>query len=287
MRWVFNWLAGLETKWEFLDCQPGADSIACSMTVLDGCMAASGPEGLPVKATFTFEDGKIKSVTGFGTGPEWDAYWAFVGTVTSWQGVNRREESAKATEGTLEGGAVQIGICRDYAAAMKTQPAATEAAAQAWVAAINRGDVDAALALFRGETMFTFWKYTSYGEEQMRAMFDWLAGKETQYQITNCEWQDIGIKCDVVAVDGCITASGVPDGLHGKLTFDSYEDGKLKSVSGVLLVTERKAYQTWLDAEHAWAAAERADELAQAEDYSRPAGALAVKLCREYATAQK
>ncbi len=22
MRWVFNWLAGLETKWEILDCQP-------------------------------------------------------------------------------------------------------------------------------------------------------------------------------------------------------------------------------------------------------------------------
>ena len=25
MRWVFSWLAGLETKWEFLDCQPDAD----------------------------------------------------------------------------------------------------------------------------------------------------------------------------------------------------------------------------------------------------------------------
>ena len=166
MRWVFNWLAGLETKWEFLDCQPDGDSIACSMTVLDGCMAASGPEGLPVKATFTFEDGKIKSVTGSGTGPEWDAYWAWGSLAQAWQSVFRPEESAKAVEGTLEGGAVRIGICRDYAAAMKTQLAATEAAVQAWVAALNSGDVDAALALFADDLKFDVFEYHARNKDK-------------------------------------------------------------------------------------------------------------------------
>lgn len=288
LRWAFNSMAGLETKYADFECQPEGDKLACAYTGLDGCMAASGAAGLPLKATFIFQDGKIKEVTGYDVpGPEWDSYWKYVEMQGAWQSVNRPAESAKAIEGTREGGAVQVGLCRDYAAALKTQPAATEAAVQAWVAAINSGDVDAALALFKGEAMFTFWKYTSYGEEQMRAMFDWLAGKETLYQIANCEWQDTGVECDVTAVDGCIDASGVPDGLHGKLTFVSYEDGKLKSVSGVLVVAERNAYQTWLDAERTWAAAERADELAQAEDYSKPSGALAVKLCREYAAAQK
>jgi len=170
---------------------------------------------------------------------------------------------------------------------MKTQPAATEAAAHAWVAAINSGDVDAALGLFRGEAAFAFLNDTSRGEEQVRAMFDWLVGKETLYQITNCEWMGTGVKCDVTAVDGCIAASDVPDGLHGKLTFFSHEDGTLKSVNGLLIANERKAYQTWLDAERVWAAAEHADELAQAEGYSKPAGAMAVKLCREYAETLK
>ncbi len=41
--WVFNWLAGLETKMRILDCQPQDDKIACSLAVLDGCIAASAP----------------------------------------------------------------------------------------------------------------------------------------------------------------------------------------------------------------------------------------------------
>ncbi len=161
------------------------------------------------------------------------------------------------------------------------------AVVQAWVEVLNSGDVDAALALFKGETMFKFWNDTSQGEEQVRAMFDWLVGKETQYQITNCEWTGTGVKCAVIAVDGCIAASGAPDGMQGKLTFNSHEDGMLKSVYGLLSANERDAYQTWLDAERAWAAAAHADELAQAEGYSEPAGAIAVKLCREYAESLK
>jgi hypothetical protein len=42
---------------------------------------------------------------------------------------------------------------------------------------------------------------------------------------------------------------------------------------------------TWLEAETAWASANRAGELGQAEGYSQEAGAMVVKLCREYAAA--
>jgi len=73
--------------------------------------------------------------------------------------------------------------------------------------------------------------------------------------------------------------------MPGKVTFYSLEDGTLHQFSAFLLVTERKAYEEWLEAEAAWASADRADELAQAEGYSKGAGEMAVKLCREYAAA--
>jgi len=42
-----------------------------------------------------------------------------------------------------------------------------------------------------------------------------------------------------------------------------------------------------LEAETAWAAEAHADELAQAEGYSRAAGEMAVQLCQEYAETLK
>ncbi len=287
MRWEFNRLAGLETKQENFDCQPLDDKLSCTYTFLDGCMAASGAKGLPVKATFTFQDGKIKEAAAYTVpSPEWDSYWKFVSTVGSWESVFRREQSAKAAEGTKEAGAIRIAICRDYANAVKTQAPATEAAAHAWMEAINSGDLDAALARLTDDASFLFWNDRTTGKEQLSAMFAWLAGRETQYRITDCEWQGAGTQCALSVVDGCIAASGAPDGLSGKMTFESLEDGTLTSVVGAQVVGTN-AYRTWLDAEHAWAAAERADELAQAEGYSKEAGAMAVKLCREYAAAQK
>ncbi len=48
-----------------------------------------------------------------------------------------------------------------------------------------------------------------------------------------------------------------------------------------------RAYEEWIEAERAWASVNRADELAQAEGYSKPAGAMVVKLCQEYAETLK
>jgi hypothetical protein len=87
----------------------------------------------------------------------------------------------------------------------------------------------------------------------------------------------------VSVTDGCIAASGAADGLNGKMTFYSEEDGTLRQVNVAPTAVERKAYETWLEAETAWASANRADELAQAEGYSQEAGEMAVQLCKEYA----
>lgn len=292
MRWVFNWLAGLETNQENFDCQPQDDKLACTYMVLDGCIAAFDPEGLPVKATFTFQDGKIKEVTGFTVaGPEWDGYWDFVTVVQAWERVFRPEDYAFYTknEGTYDAAKTAIKLCRDYENVVKIQEPATAAAAQGLVNAINSSDTDAALALFTqsDETKFRVMSNEALGADQMGAMFDWLAGKETQYQISDCEWQGIATQCAVSITDGCIAASGAADGLHGKMTFYSLEDGTLRQVNVAPSAVERKGYQAWLEAETAWASGDRAEDLAQAEGYSQEAGAMAVKLCQEYAGAAK
>lgn len=283
MRWVFNKLAGLETLHENLDCQPQDGKIACEYTVLDGCMAASGSKGLPVNALFILEDGKIKEAFGHGTGPEWDAYWDWVTLVQLWKGAFRAEESAKIEEGTIEWGALANKLCQEYATAVETQGPATTAAAQSLVDAINNGDVDAALALFTDDPKVQIWNDKVAGMEQLRAMFDWLAGGGTQYQMAECKWQGMGVQCAVSFVDGCMEAFGAPEGLPGKMTFRSREDGTLQQVIGFLEPAERKAYNDWLEGKDAWASANRAGELAQAEGYSKLAGEMAVKLCQDYA----
>ena len=96
VRPVFDWLAGLETKTQLMDCQPQGDRVVCNYTVLDGCMAAHGSKGLPTKATFTFQDGKIKQAVGFGEGAAWDSYWKFVDAEMAWAATNRSEEWASS-----------------------------------------------------------------------------------------------------------------------------------------------------------------------------------------------
>jgi hypothetical protein len=194
---------------------------------------------------------------------------------------------AKIVEGTQEGGAIAIKLCREYETAVKTQEPATAAAAQGLVDAINSGDVDAALALLPDEAKFRMLNDEAVGADQLGAMFDWLAGKGTQFQISDCEWQGISTQCAVSVTDGCIVASGAADGMHGKMTFYSEEDGTLRQVNVAPTAVERKAYEAWLEAETAWASANRADAMAQAEGYSQEAGAMAVKLCQEYAETLK
>jgi ketosteroid isomerase-like protein len=236
------------------------------------------------------EDGKISEVSGNLDGARWNDYFAkWSPPAQAWMRVNRAEELTQIDPNPdrRQAGALQIKLCRDYEAAVKIQEPATASAAQDLVNAINSNDIDAALVLLTDDAKFQMLNDNAEGTDQMRSMFDWLAGKETQYQISDCEWQGIATQCAVSITDGCIAVSGAADGLHGKMTFYSLEDGTLRQVNVAPTAVERKAYQTWLEAETVWASEAHADELAQTEGYSRAAGEMAVQLCREYATAQK
>jgi hypothetical protein len=287
--WVFTWLTGLDTEFEVLNCQPKDDKADCSLSVTDGCIAISASPTLPVNSVFTVQDGKIKEAVGSGTGPDWDAYWSFVPIVQSWERVFRPEEYAYYTknEGTYEAAKVAIKLCREYEEIVRTQEPATAVAAQGLVEAINSGDADAAVALLNPDAKFQIWNDKAEGADQLLSLFDWLAGKETQYQISDCTWKGVDLECKLSVVDGCITAYDAVDGMPGTMRFYSLEDGTLQQVNGALAVAQRKEYQAWLEAESAWASADRADELAQTEGHSQQAGATAVKLCREYAETLK
>lgn len=286
MRGHLNWWAGIDTKYHIFDCQAEGDQASCNVDLVDGCIAAMGyPDGLPMKIEFVIgQDGKVSEITAPTVGEQWDAYSKQMDVGNAWMQAYRAEELAKR-DWSREYGPTMVRLCQEWETAMKTQPAATEAAAGALVDAINNGDVDAALAVFTDNPNFRLYDDKAVGREEVRALLDWMAGKEARLRIAGCEWVGTGIQCVLSVADGCMEAYGAAGGLPGKMTFYSLEDGTLRQVLGFVEVTERKAYEEWLEAEAAWASADRADEFAQAEGYSKGAGEMAVKLCREYAAA--
>jgi ketosteroid isomerase-like protein len=257
----------------------------------DGCITASGnTHGLQLRHIFSMQDGKIHEVS-YGevaNTEDWDRYEKWLEGEGAWASAYRAEESSKTDRNvSSDAGEVAIKLCQDYADFLEQQVSVITASAQALVDAINSGDVDAAVALLTDDAEVTFRNDTAAGKDQLSSLVNWLAGKETQYQITDCVWQGDRLVCSMSVVDGCIAASGAPEGLPGMMIVNALEDGTLRNVVSVLSLVERKPYEAWLEAETAWASANRADEFAQAEGYSKEAGAMAIRLCQEYVAAMQ
>lgn len=287
---VLKWWIDLNINYSAPECQLNGDQLTCDYTMTDdGCIAASGnTHGLPLRSTFTMQNGNIQRVLVEIVGnDDWNSYGKWLAEEEAWEKSYRAEERTNIDyAGYSKGGDVAIKLCQDYADFVEKQVPVITASAQALVDAINSGNVDAALALLADDAEFQVWTDEAAGAEQLRPLFDRLAGKETQYQITDCTWEAIDLLCAMSIVDGCTTAYGATDGLPGKVRFYALEDGTLRQIDGALTIGPRKEFQTWLEAEAAWASANRADELAQAEGYSKEAGEMAVQLCQEYAATQ-
>lgn len=288
VRNVLDWWIDIKTHFGVQDCQQDGEQLACDVIMTDdGCITASGnTHGLQLRHIFSLQDGKIHEVS-YGevaNTEDWDRYGKWLEGEGAWASAYRAEESSKTDRNvSSDAGEVAIKLCQDYADFLGRQVPAISASAQALVDAINSGDIDTAVALLTDDAKVTFRNDKAAGKDQLSSLFNWLAGKETQYQITDCVWQGDKLACSVSIVDGCIAASSTPDGLPGMMIIYALEDGTLRNVADVLSFVERKPYETWLEAEAAWASANRADELAQAEGYSQAAGEMAVQLCQEYA----
>ena len=87
---------------------------------------------------------------------------------------------------------------------------------QAWVDALNSGDVDAALALFTDDLKFAVFEYDASNKDGLRGIFDWLAGLETKYQIKECQPKEDRVVCTMPVV-GCLHRGLRPLGLPTKM----------------------------------------------------------------------
>jgi ketosteroid isomerase-like protein len=283
VRNTLGWWIDIKMHYGPPACLQKDQQLVCDFIMTDdGCIKASGDvDGIPVRYGFSFQDGKITNVDVEVV--DWEDYGAWLQLEEPWAQANRAEEWAKIDFATWSGGEVAIKLCQEYATFAQEQTQRAVAAARAFAEAINAANVDKALDLFADDTVFKVWTDEATGSDEMRSLFDWLTGKGTAYQIGDCQWIGQGSKCEVSVVDGCTAAFGAPDGLPLTMTFYLREDGKLQRISGAMLPAGRKSYGDWFDAATAWASANRSEEAAQAEGYSKEAGTMAVKLCQDYA----
>jgi ketosteroid isomerase-like protein len=167
---------------------------------------------------------------------------------------------------------------------------------EAWVDAINKGDVNAALELLADNALWSA-QYTSYegggardsGKEQVRPQFDYLVGLGMKSQLKDCQPQDDRVVCGLSVVYGCIAPFGAPDGLAAKLVFIYQPDGKVREISFSLLDDPRfEDYSRFLTASDAWAIENRAEEHAKLKPRGTGlGGSLEAKFCKEYAASLK
>jgi ketosteroid isomerase-like protein len=163
---------------------------------------------------------------------------------------------------------------------------------KAWADAINKGDVDAALALITEDATWLGCYScgegtTGTGKEQVRPGFDDLVGQETKLQVKECQPQGDRVACSLSVVNGCIAAFGAPDGLPAKLVFIYQPDGKIREASFALDDPRKGDFQGFWNLSEAWALENRAEEYARMKLPSREGASLEVKFCKEYAASLK
>ena len=159
---------------------------------------------------------------------------------------------------------------------------------QAWVDALNSGDVDAALAPFADDVQYHF-IFDAIRKEHVRSVFDWLVGIEAKYKIVDCQQpQSDRVECAFTVSDGCIIPYGAVDSLAVKGVYVVGDDGKIKQVTGATEGVEWDNYWKYGDAVLAWQKANRAEEAFKVENSPpKEGGAVQIKLCKEYAESLK
>jgi 7,8-dihydropterin-6-yl-methyl-4-(beta-D-ribofuranosyl)aminobenzene 5'-phosphate synthase len=156
---------------------------------------------------------------------------------------------------------------------------------QAYYAALNSGDVDAALAFFTDDVKFRG-EYYATGKEALRGVFDWLVGTEVEYGPPDCQSQNDRVVCDFSIGDACIAASGATDGLPAQGEYLIQPDGKIREASESLGGAGWDDYVEWDNALQGWAILNRAEEWL-GSGMSREFAPRLVKLCKEYAESLK
>jgi ketosteroid isomerase-like protein len=168
-----------------------------------------------------------------------------------------------------------------------TPPPDPVATVKAWIDALNKGDVDAAVALLTDDvqrlTGAVNWRS---GKNEVGTTLGWTVGWETKFQIEDCQQADDRVECTVSTVDACIAAFGAPAWLPAKMEF-SLQDGKIRQFSQQNEGAEWAPIWLWWEKARAWAKANPAGGWAGFDELTREGGENAAKLCRGYAASLK
>jgi 7,8-dihydropterin-6-yl-methyl-4-(beta-D-ribofuranosyl)aminobenzene 5'-phosphate synthase len=156
---------------------------------------------------------------------------------------------------------------------------------KAYYAALNSGDVDAALAFFTDDVKFRGENYAT-GKEMLRGVFDWLVGTEVKHGPPDCQSQNDRVVCAFSIDDACIAASGATDGLPAQGEYLLQPDGKIREASESLGGAGWDAYIEWDNSFQGWAMLNRAEEW-RGFGHSKEFAPRLAKLCKEYAESLK
>ena len=168
-----------------------------------------------------------------------------------------------------------------------TPPPDPVATVKAWIDAINRGDVDAAVALLTDDVQrFEGAQNWRSGKNEVETTLGWTVGWEVKFQIEDCQRADDRVECAVSVVDACMAAFGAPAGMPSKLEF-SFRDGKIRQFSEQSEGAEWAPIWLWWEKARAWAKANPAGGWAGFNDLTREGGENGAKLCRGYAASLK
>ena len=236
---------GLGATLEFPECGPKGRGVALAeLWRNEYCLEAMcGFDVWHNEVIFKPKDGKIQFMS-FTASPEdrkacGEAYPKYV----AWAAANRPEEWKKLNAPAaydLKGrplGELASSVCRAYLDSQSPIPTATPVAAadplpiiKAYHAALNSGDVDAALSLLTDDVKLRG-VYYGTGKEALPWIFDWLVGQETKYGPADCQMQNERVVCAFTISDACIAAYGAAGGLPQKGAYVIGQDSKIREVT--------------------------------------------------------
>ena len=155
------------------------------------------------------------------------------------------------------------------------------AVVQAWLDAINNGNLEAALALMTEQAVFQ-----GAFTDPPPNVLGWFIDGTFNYGAPDCKPSGDLLKCTFALHDGCSAAYGADD-LTAKMTF-AFQDGKIRRVVVMEGDGDWVGYNAWLGKMLAWAGTNRAEELPQVDFQHQTKGAdIVVKICQEYAETLK
>ena len=150
-------------------------------------------------------------------------------------------------------------LAREYAKSKQVAPAPTDliGLANAYVAAMNRRDVEAAIALFTDDADYDAGVHSGAGKDRVRTILDYMDGTGMRMAHSDCSVKEAQAVCRQWRQDESMTTLGYP-GVYLRVTF-SIKDGKIQNLAGAPEGPEYAEYIAATKEAMAWMAANRAE----------------------------